>query len=261
MQWVEQEIETAHRQGVSHPENLPFLLAPANPNGRAVLLIHGFGASPREMRPLGDMLLQHNFTVYGARLPGHGTTPADLATRTAGEWLATVNRNYQSLIDTGHSVTIVGLSTGALLTLKLALQQQPDKLILLAPFLKLKHRGAPFVSFLSYFIPYTNRAIIPTERPFYYQQLPLKGIAQINKLCQQLRHQLALIKTPTLTLTSTGDATITTGTAENLHGRLGAKNKQFYCYGDNVPHVLVSDQNPCQRDVMKRCLNFLTTTG
>ncbi len=257
MQWFEQELELSHSAGVTHPDNLPFFLAPRKPNGQAVVLIHGFGASPREMLPLGKRLHQENFTVYGVRLPGHGTRPEDLATRKAEEWLATAEKGYQSLAEMGFATSAAGLSTGALITLKLALQQPLKKLILLSPFLQLDHVLAPFAGVLSYLIPYQKKEISPAEQPFYYQQRPLKGIAQINRLCRQLRRRLDLITAPSLILTSTGDATIAPGTAAKIYQQLGSPKKQFHCYGDEVPHVLTTAENPQQHDVLHRCVNFL----
>ncbi len=257
MQWFEQEIELAHNEGVSHPENLPFFLAPDISNGQAVILIHGFSASPREMLPLGKFLLQHNFTVYGVRLPGHGTNPEDLATRRAEEWVTTAENGYQSLVEMGFKISVAGLSTGALITLKLALQYRLEKLLLLSPFLRLEHFLAPFAGLLCYLIPYQKKVVSAAERPFYYQQRPLKGIAQINRLCRQLDGKLNSITTPSLVLTSTGDATIAPGTAAEIHRQLGSKQKQFHCYGNEVPHVLTTTENPRQQDVLQRCINFL----
>lgn len=257
MQWFEQEIELARNEGVSHPENLPFFLSPENPNGQAILLIHGFTASPREMLPLGRLLQHHNFTVYGVRLPGHGTSPEDLATRRLEEWRTSVEHGYQSLIKMDFKISVAGLSTGALLALKLALQHHLDKLILLSPFLQLQHFLAPFAGLLSYLRPYQNRDISAAERPFYYQQRPLRGIAQINRLCKQLHGKLNLITTPSLILTSTGDATIAKGTAAKIYQQIGSNQKQFHCYGDEVPHVLTTAENPQQQDVLQRCVNFL----
>ncbi|MFK5925204.1 MAG: alpha/beta fold hydrolase [Desulfuromusa sp.] len=259
MEWFEQEIKRACSEGVSNPENLPFFLSPEKPNGHAVLLIHGFSASPREMLPLGEILQQHNFTVYGVRLPGHGTSPEDLATRSAEEWLTTVEHGYQSLFKMGFRVSVAGLSTGALLALKLALQHPLEKLVLLSPFLQLQHFLAPFTGFLSYLMPYQKKEISVAERPFYYQQRPLKGIAQINKLCRQLRSRLDLILAPSLVLTSTGDATIAKGSAAKIYQKLGSSKKQFHCYGDEVPHVLTTAENPRQQDVLERCINFLSS--
>ncbi|MEA3544068.1 MAG: alpha/beta fold hydrolase [Thermodesulfobacteriota bacterium] len=257
MQWVDQEIALAYREGVSHPDNLPFFLVPKKPNGQALLLIHGFGSSPREMLPLGIILQQHNYTVLGVRLPGHGTSPEDLATRRAEEWQANVAQGYLSLAEMGFKVSAAGLSTGALLALLLALQQQLEKLILLSPFLQLQHFLAPFSRLLSYLFPYQKKDISASERPFYYQRRPLKGIAQINRLCRQLRNNLKLITTPSLILTSTGDATIAKGTAAKIYQQLGSNQKVFHCYGAEVPHVLTTAENPHQQDVLHRCVNFL----
>ncbi len=259
MQWLDQEIELAHSDGVSHPENLPFYLSPKHPDGDAVLLVHGFGASPREMFPLGKILQQHNFTVYGVRLPGHGTSPEDLAGRKAEEWLATVERGYQSLAAMNFTVNVAGLSTGALLALKLAFLHPPNSLILLSPFLQLQHSLAPFAGLLSHLIPYQDKDISIAERPFYYQKRPLRGIAQINRLLKQLRGNLNSITTPSLILTSTGDATIAPGTAAEIYQQLGSKHKDFHCYGPEVPHVLTATENPQQRDVLRRCISFLET--
>lgn len=261
MRWFDQEIEKSRNEGVTHPDNFPFLLCPENTNGQAVILIHGFSASPREMLPLGKRLQQHNFTVYGVRLPGHGTQPEDLATRKAEEWLATAERGYQSLVEMGFETSATGLSTGALVTLKLALHHPLKKQVLLSPFLQLNHFLAPFAGALSYLIPYQNRAISTADQPFYYQQRPLKGIAQINRLRRQLRGQLNLITTPSLVLTSTGDATIAPGTAAEIYRKLGSQKKQFHCYGDEVPHVLTTDENPQQQDVLLRCVNFLENSA
>ena len=260
MQWFEEEKQLAHDEGVSHPENFPFFLTPKNPNGQAVLLLHGFSASPREMSLLGTTLQDNDFTVYGVRLPGHGTRPEDLLNRKAEEWQDTVSRGYQSLHKMGFAVSVAGLSTGALLALTLALKQQPDKLILLSPFLKLKHFLAPLAAPLSYLHLYQKKYIAVAERPFYYQRRPLKGVAQINRLCRQLNGQLNLITTPSLILTSTGDTTIAKGTAAKIYQQLGCKQKLFHCYGDEVPHVLTATDSPAQLDVLRRCVDFLTTT-
>ncbi len=259
MRWFEQEIELANREGVSHPDNLPFFLSPKKPNGEAVLLVHGFSSSPREMLPLGQILQQHNYTAYGVRLPGHGTTPQDLANRKAEEWLTTVDHGYQILRDMNLKVSVAGLSTGAVLSLHMALRHHPNKMILLSPFLKLQHFLAPFAGILHYLIPYQVKELHEEELPFYYQKRPLKGISQINRLLKQLEGKFSSITTPTLILTSTGDATIAQGTAEKINQKLGSQEKPFHCYGDEVPHVLTTSENPQQQDVLQRCASFLNT--
>ncbi len=84
---IEHEVELARNAGVSHPENYPFLLTPTHSNQQGILLVHGFTATPREMRTLAEYLLKRNFTVLAIRLPGHGTTPEELASCQFEDWL------------------------------------------------------------------------------------------------------------------------------------------------------------------------------
>lgn len=258
MQWFEDEKKRAAADGVTEEENLPFLLKPKHPGKQAVILIHGFSSSPREMLTLGRELVKNGLTVYGVRLPGHGTSPQDLAERKSSEWLSACKRGYLGLVESGFSVSGAGLSTGALLTMKLALRYPLEKQILLAPFLKLQHPLAAAACILSLFVPYQKKELQPDELPYYYSLRPLKGIAQINRLRWQLARELGRITTPTLVLASKGDKTIAEGTAEDLHDKLGSQEKDFHLYGTKVPHVLTSEQNPELQDVLKRCCDFLT---
>lgn len=254
---IEREKEQARNAGVSHPENFPFLLTPENPSQHGILLAHGFSSTPREMRALADHLRSKNFTVLGIRLPGHGTSPEDLATRRHEEWLTAAERGYQILQQMGLRISAVGLSTGGLILLQLSLRCPIDRLVLLSPYLRLKHPLAPLAKALSLFIPFHHREIRAAERAFYYQRHPLKGIIQLNRLMAMVKKKLPLITTPTLVITSTGDKTIYPDTAAQLFKLLGSKEKSFHCYGEQVPHVLTTEENPCQADVFQRTSDFL----
>ncbi|MBW6508589.1 MAG: alpha/beta fold hydrolase [Desulfuromonadales bacterium] len=257
MSWIEEERERARTEGVIHPENFPFLLTPEQPNGQAVVLIHGFGATPRSIFPVATALYNHRYTVAGVRLPGHGTSPDDLKKRKAAEWVTTACAAFDELADRGMNVSVGGLSTGALVTLTLASQRPLHKLLLFSPFLQLRHHLAPFAGFLSFFFPYQKSVVDQSERDFYYSLRPLKAISQINRLLRDIPRILPQIKTPTLVLTSTGDATIAPGTALKLYERLGTPHKILHTYGNNVPHVLTTAENPELDDVLQRCLEFM----
>jgi carboxylesterase len=260
MEIFNREMELARNAGVEHPENFPFLLEPERTNGQGVLLVHGFCATPRELRELGDSLCRQGCTVFGVRLPGHGTSPEDLAERDLEEWLATVERGYQLLHSRQLKVCGVGLSTGALLLLKLALLRPFSGLVLLSPYLQLKHPLAPYAAILKRLIPYQLRDIPIDEHAFYYHRRPLHGVAQINRLCHELSDRLAEIETPALVLASAGDQTIAPGTARRLFEQLASEQKEFFCYGPEVPHVLTTAENPQQQDTFQRSVSFLNKT-
>src|SRR5512139_3475104 len=65
------ELCRARADRVGDDDNLPFYLAPAA-TAAAVLLVHGFSATPWEMRPLAEDLMTRGFACLAVRLPGHG---------------------------------------------------------------------------------------------------------------------------------------------------------------------------------------------
>lgn len=257
MTTIDKEINIARSDGVSNERNLPFLLEPDQPSGRGMLLIHGFSATPQEMRPLAESLYRQGDTVFAVRLPGHGTSASDLAERSCEEWLAAVDRGYQLLAKRGLSVIGLGQSTGALLLLKLALSHPLDALVLLSPFLRLRHRLAPFAGLLHRWVPYHKRPLAPEEQPYYYLERPLKGVHQINRLRRQIRLALPRLTLPSLILTTEGDETIAPGTAIDLFHKLGSQHKEFHAFGQEVPHVLTTSGNPCQQEVFMLIDYFL----
>ncbi len=118
------ERQLALAEGVGAAENLPFFLAPDGA-GAAVLLVHGFSATPWEMRSLAEHLCARGYACLAVRLPGHGTTPEDLAKRRWEEWLACAADGYDHLAGRFARVYAAGLSTGALLLLALARVRRP----------------------------------------------------------------------------------------------------------------------------------------
>ena len=107
----------------------PFLL----PGGtKGVLLIHGFTGSPSEMRLLGDYLHQLGYTVLAVRLCGHGTNVKELRETNWRHWFSTVENGYHILKGLCSKITVVGLSMGGLLSLKLAAEYPVSKVVSLS---------------------------------------------------------------------------------------------------------------------------------
>ena len=88
--------QESRARGVNDPDNLPFMLFPEGAK-TAVLLVHGFTATPWEMRPLGETLAASGIASLAVCLPGHGTSPEDLSGRRWEEWLEAVDEGYQLL--------------------------------------------------------------------------------------------------------------------------------------------------------------------
>lgn len=253
---LSEELSRARRDGVQDADNLPFFNLPAGATA-AVLLVHGFSATPWEMRPLADALHQRGFACLAVRLPGHGTTPEDLATRHWDEWLSAVLRGYDLLIARFPRVYGAGLSTGALLLLALAGKRQPAGLVLLSPYLRLRHRLAPFAGWLRHLKPYQERPLTGGEANYYYARRPLAGVHQINLLLRALSSRLDEITTPVLAIHGEGDRTIDIESGRELVERLGSRLKVYERLGPEAPHVLTATGNPHRGTVFELVGTFL----
>ncbi|CAG0996666.1 Thermostable monoacylglycerol lipase [Burkholderiales bacterium] len=90
-------------------------------NDIGVLVLHGFTGCPQSMRYVGEELHRRfGFTIVGPRLPGHGTTPQDMATTSAKDWLGEAERALNELAARKSKVFVTGLSMGGTITLNLA---------------------------------------------------------------------------------------------------------------------------------------------
>ena len=116
----EQFIELNARETASQ-SGAPYLMVPDGTHeGRwaaGVVLVHGFLASPAEMRPLAQWLFGQGLVVIGARLEGHGTSPWDLHERPWSEWLASVARAERIAAGLVERFVTIGFSTGGALSL------------------------------------------------------------------------------------------------------------------------------------------------
>lgn len=255
------ELEQAKQDGVTHPENLPFLFKPRHPNGKAVLLIHGFSASPYEMRALGNRLCAKGYLALGVRLAGHGTSPEDLRICRWQDWLNSVERCYAYLQEAGLPISVVGQSTGALLALTLVHHREVERLVLLSPFLKLDHPLTRFVGLIKHLLPFQHRQLPHSQSRHYYARRPLAGIEQIEKLRREVEPSLSRVRVPTLVLAAAGDQTVARGTGQALFEKLASPHKEFHLFGAEAPHVLTTSENPNFIDTCDRIEEFLSNKG
>ena len=89
----------------------------ANVSKTLVILVHGFGASATETRPLGEFLKSKGYDVYGVLLEGHGTTPRDLDKIKWENWFENIQELYEKNIENYDNVFIGGTSLGGALSL------------------------------------------------------------------------------------------------------------------------------------------------
>ena len=112
------------------------------------------------MRPLGEHLAQMGIDVHCILLPGFGAGIDRLATVRRAEWLATATRALDEICGQYNRTILLGYSMGGAVAIHLASSRAPERLILLAPFIRIADRRALTLPVLQYvmkaFKPYEN---------------------------------------------------------------------------------------------------------
>ncbi|MDO8953260.1 MAG: alpha/beta fold hydrolase [Gammaproteobacteria bacterium] len=196
--------------------NAPFEYRPANFDGkRAVLLIHGFIASPYVMRALGKYFLEKGYLVRAILLPGHGCSPGELLNAKFDHWQQAVDYGMKGLFKEAEQVHICGFSLGGILADLASYRYHTQSLIKIAP--------AYGISRLSTFLPSLTHMRISRLLPFLqwssmalennvaaYTAFPMHGAAQVYFAIRALRQlmQDKAISCPSFIAASQEDATV-----------------------------------------------------
>lgn len=218
-----------------------------------VLLIHGFGGIPAELRMLGEFLAQQGYTVHGVLLARHGQMPEALQGIRWPEWSQGVEAAYHELRACCEHVVVVGFSLGGLLALHLAAKEHVDGVVALAPALQLRGgwplRLLPVAQYVVrwyYPFQFANfadpkvRAMIKEkggdvdwDDPDVVKKIrtsvriPTSAINEIVRLSQQVRRELPRIRVPALVLQGKRDQVVLPGAAQQVLNGVGSQDKQL----------------------------------
>ncbi len=245
----------------------PFFIRPHNRNGIGVVVIHGFLASPAEVRGFADRLAQNGFTTIGVRLKGHGTSPKDLRETSWQEWYESVVRCYKIMQGYTDRIMLVGFSTGGALALQLA-ADQPDGLEAIAVvsvpikfrdakmmFVPLVHGTNKLVGWLSSYEgvrPFLQN--VPEHPDINYQNIPVRGLYELRLLIGELEKRLADVHCPTLILQGDNDPTVDPKSAEIIYKKLSSVQKELVTI-DSRKHGILMDNIGFTQE---KLLSFLT---
>ena len=250
---IEEHILSESRKGLRQG-NEPFLLKGID-NGVGVLLFHGFTASPWEVKELGTYLNeQENMTVFGPLLAGHGTSPEDLKSTKWEDWYRSANESYNMMKDAFGCVYVGGMSTGSSLALMLAMEHDVCGIISIATPIIFQGWLIRYTKYLKYFVPYTERLVPESMKPYYYEKRPTAAVAQLYKMVQIMRKSLYKIDEPIIIIQSLKDQTIEPFSAEVIMTNISSEDKTFIWF-DEGSHVIIKD---AQRDeVFKLIKEFI----
>jgi carboxylesterase len=173
------------------------------------------------VRHPAEFLAARGFRCEGPLLPGHGTSPQELARTEASAWLDAALAAYDSLAGRHSRVYVLGLSMGGLLGLALCQRRSVRGAILLAVPLRIPARLAIPVLCLHRFVATVPR--IPgiadpgaREANPGYRRMALPAVHSLMGLQREVRANLVSVHQPLLLVYSALDRTVGIGNAERI---------------------------------------------
>jgi carboxylesterase len=225
-----------------------------------VLVVHGFTGCTQSMLPLGKGLAEAGFTVIGPRLPGHGSSVEEMATMTWRDWTGEAEKGLKELLGRCDKVFVTGLSMGGTITCYLG-ENYADKIAGLmpinAPVAKLNPLlpVTPVVKYFMKTIPGVGSDIKdPDSKESCYDKVPVPAAAQLYKLMQTTKKDLAKITSPIMILCSREDHVVSTKNGPYILEHVGSKDKELV-WLENSYHVATIDND--KDEIIRRCVEFI----
>jgi carboxylesterase len=247
-----------------------------------ILLIHGLGGTPVELRFIAQGLARAGHTVLCCQLAGHCGTPEELRRSTWREWYASVEAAHERLAQNCDVILAGGLSMGSILALHLAHKRPAGVhgLLLFAPTLKLDGWSMPWHSvLLQYVRPLSIRLEFDlAERDPYGLKdervrrivvasmqngdagaagvfsTPMRSFANFNALVAEVKPNLGKIRQPALIVHPRDDDIASLRNAQYLQARLGGLVDTLVL--DNSYHMVTLDQQ--RHIVAERATSFVS---
>ncbi len=225
-----------------------------------VLVVHGFTGCTQSMLPLGEGLAEAGFTVIGPRLPGHGSSVGDMATKTWQEWTGEAEKGLKELLGRCDKVFVTGLSMGGTITCYLG-ERYADKVAGLmpinAPVTKLNPLlpVTPVAKYVLKTIPGVGSDIKdPDSKESCYDKVPVRAAAELYKLMQTTKKDIAKITCPILILCSREDHVVSTKNGPFILEHVSSKDKELV-WLENSYHVATIDND--KNEIIRRCVEFI----
>jgi len=268
---LDEQAAAGIEPGVVRPGWGPIEAGPADAD-TAVLLVHGFRSTPNDFGPLPAALAERGLFARAMLLPGHGTSARELAGTEWSEWVDAVRAEYAALRARHERVHVVGFSMGAACALVALAEDQPDRLALVAPYLRVTPRW--WLVARPEFWNEVARLVVdyadsgPTIRGIsdpelaedfpFYRVLPLAAVSQAAALAERARDRelLAAYTVPTLALVSDRDTVADPRAARAAFEALGSDERRLVRY-DASNHVLLWDAEADA--VLAELVTFLTS--
>jgi carboxylesterase len=225
-------------------------------NKIGILCIHGFMASPAEIRWLGKHLADQGYTVYGVRLPGHATDYRDMARQRWQDWYTAVQDALGILRAQCEQVFVVGHSMGGMLGLLLAANTPIDGLVALATPVLFTSQAMANANWIKWIRPYTDQSdtgplvqLIRDEQArrgetvvgrVRHNLWSTAAVGELFTLAGVVQNDLANVKAPLLLIYSERDKTVGLNSRDSILAQVKSTSIEQHTLKQS-DHILPQD--------------------
>lgn len=229
-----------------------------NETNTLVILVHGFGASATETRPLGKYLCKNGYDIYGILLTGHGTDPKDMDSISWMDWYENIAKIYNECAKNYKNIYIGGISLGGALTLYACTKLKFTGFFTINSLYRFSRKLTPLIWLLHFFKIHRPRNIdrikwYVENDLFAYPDDSTYAAYQILKMLNVLHRRVNQIDIPALIIHSKEDKTITPKSAEWIYEDL--KSEKELVQLPRGDHILTVDEN--REEAFKKIDQFI----
>jgi esterase/lipase/1-acyl-sn-glycerol-3-phosphate acyltransferase len=226
-------------------------LLPAFRRRLGVVLVHSYLANPEEVRKLALYLRRRGLWVFAPRLPGHGTSAEDLATRKHREWVETVESGYVLMSNICDRVVLGGIAFGGSLALDLAGRVSSlAGVFAVCPPLSLKDYSALIMPAMDVWNRLLSR-MKRGERTYEflefsegnddtnYRRNPVAGVKEVGDFLESIEKRYSTITQPALIFQADRNPVVDPKGSQQLFAQMPSAAKE-YCLLSSERHILVN---------------------
>lgn len=230
---------------------------------KAVILLHSFTGSTRDMKELGEYLNSNGYAVYIPIFEGHGMGPDPLVESSPGEWWNNVIESYKMLKDQGYEkISIGGVSLGGILSLKAAysLDDINGVVAMSVPQGKdiedLNKRVVAYTENFMEFVGRNNEEI--DKRLNELERTPMGALPEFESLIDEVHRSLSDITVPLALKYGGKDSALYEESAEHIYENIKSEAKDMKVY-PNTGHLMTKGKD--KKLLFKDILHFLDSVN
>lgn len=228
---------------------------------KAVLLLHGFTGSTRDVKMLGKFLQQHGYTCHAPLYKGHGMEPNELIQTGPEDWWQDVIGGYNFLKAEGFKdIAVAGVSLGGIFSLRVGMELSVNGIVsMCAPMQEksiddLYNRVRNYATVYMKFEGKDEEQIIDVLKKF--EQTPMPSLKKLQQIIIDTRQKLDLITSPILVLQGCLDDSLYKESAQIIYNTVNAEDKQLKWY-EQSGHIITLDKE--REKVFEDVNTFLNT--